>query len=110
MSLSLTLQLVVLLAHDIPQLATYIGCIAITPLTSFLITWFYERLPMPSRRSQTRALSSLLTEVFSGICLVQAFATKIRNQICLCFEAKRNCCLLSGGGGQQSKGVVMGAE
>jgi ATP-binding cassette subfamily B protein len=55
-------------------LATFI----IAPLMALLIGAFGERLLKFSRRSQDRIsdLSSLLTEVFSGIRLVQAFAAE----------------------------------
>jgi ATP-binding cassette, subfamily B, bacterial len=50
----------------------------IAPLMAFLIGAFGERLLKFSRRSQDRIsdLSSLLTEVFGGIRLVQAFAAE----------------------------------
>ncbi|BAU67326.1 ABC transporter family protein [Stanieria sp. NIES-3757] len=50
----------------------------IAPLMAVLIGGFGEQLLKFSRRSQTRIsnLSSLLTEVFSGIRLVQAFAAE----------------------------------
>jgi ATP-binding cassette, subfamily B, bacterial len=55
-------------------LATFI----IAPLMALLIGGFGEKLLKYSRRSQDRIsnLSSLLTEVFSGIRLVQAFAAE----------------------------------
>ncbi len=48
------------------------------PLMGILIGWFGEQMVKFSRRSQNRVsnLSALLTEVFSGIRLVQAFAAE----------------------------------
>lgn len=73
------LQLVAVLAYMVYlnwqlTLATFI----IAPLMGFLIGWFGERLLAFSHRSQNQAstLSALLTEVFSGIRLVQAFAAE----------------------------------
>ncbi len=53
-----------------------LASLIIAPLMAFLIGTFGEKLLQYSRRSQNRIanLSSLLTEVFSGIRLVQAFA------------------------------------
>lgn len=52
--------------------------VILTPLLALLVGWFGERLLVFSRRSQNRVsnLSALLTEVFSGIRLVQAFAAE----------------------------------
>jgi len=73
------LQLAAVLAYMIYlnwqlTLATLI----IAPLMGLLIGWFGERLLAVSRRSQNQAsnLSALLTEVFSGIRLIQAFAAE----------------------------------
>lgn len=73
------LQLIVLLGYMIYlnwqlTLATFI----VAPLMGVLIAWFGEQMLKFSRRSQNRTsnLSSLLTEVFSGIRLVQAFAAE----------------------------------
>ncbi|MDY7020799.1 MAG: ABC transporter ATP-binding protein [Cyanobacteriota bacterium] len=73
------LQLIVVLGYMIYinwqlTLATLI----IAPLMAVLIGWFGERLLIFSRRSQTRTsnLASLLTEVFNGIRLVQAFSAQ----------------------------------
>jgi ATP-binding cassette subfamily B protein len=73
------IQLVVIPAYMIYlnwqlTLATLI----VAPLMGVLIGWFGERLRKFSRRSQNRVsnLSALLTEVFSGIRLVQAFAAE----------------------------------
>ncbi len=73
------LQLIVVLGYMIYlnwqlTLATLI----VAPLMAFLIGWFGEQLLKFSRRSQTGVsnISSLLTEVFSGIRLVQAFAAE----------------------------------
>jgi len=55
-----------------------LATLIIAPLMGLLIGWFGERLLAFSRRSQNQAsnLSALLTEVFSGIRLVQAFAAE----------------------------------
>ena len=73
------LQLIVVLGYMIYinwqlTLATFI----IAPLMAVLIGWFGERLLTYSRHSQTRTsnLASLLTEVFNGIRLVQAFSAQ----------------------------------
>ncbi|MFH7029736.1 MAG: ABC transporter ATP-binding protein [Heteroscytonema crispum UTEX LB 1556] len=52
--------------------------IIVAPLMAVLIGWFGEKLQKYSRRSQNRVsnLSAILTEVFSGIRLVQAFAAE----------------------------------
>jgi ATP-binding cassette, subfamily B, bacterial len=52
--------------------------IIVAPLMAVLIGWFGDRLQKYSRRSQNRVsnLSAILTEVFSGIRLVQAFAAE----------------------------------
>jgi len=73
------LQLIVVLGYMIwlngqLTLATFI----VAPLMAILISWFGEKMLQFSRRSQTRIsnLSALLTEVFSGIRLVQAFTAQ----------------------------------
>lgn len=73
------IQLVVIPAYMIYlnwqlTLATLI----VAPLMGVLIGWFGDRLSQFSRRSQNRVsnLSAMLTEVFSGIRLVQAFAAE----------------------------------
>lgn len=73
------LQLIVVLGYMVYlnwqlTLATFI----LAPLMGVLIGWFGEKLLTVSRRSQNRIsnLSALLTEVFSGIRLVQAFAAE----------------------------------
>ncbi|HEY9848776.1 MAG TPA: ABC transporter ATP-binding protein [Leptolyngbyaceae cyanobacterium] len=73
------LQLIVVLGYMVYlnwqlTLATFI----LAPLMAVLIGWFGEQLLKFSRRSQNRIsnLSALLTEVFSGIRLVQAFAAE----------------------------------
>ena len=50
----------------------------IAPLMAILITWFGAKLLDLTRKSQTKVsnLSALITEVFSGIRLVQAFAAE----------------------------------
>ncbi|MGB3491519.1 MAG: ABC transporter ATP-binding protein [Elainellaceae cyanobacterium] len=73
------LQLIVVLGYMLYinwqlTLATFI----IAPLLGVLISWFGDRLLFYSRRSQNRIanLSALITEVLSGIRLVQAFAAE----------------------------------
>jgi len=73
------LQLIVLLGYMIYlnwqlTLATFL----VAPLMGVLIGWFGEQMLKFSRRSQNRVsnLSALVTEVFSGIRLVQAFAAE----------------------------------
>lgn len=55
-----------------------LATLVLAPLMGVLVSWFGEQLLRFSRRSQTEIsdLSSLLTEVFSGIRLVQAFAAE----------------------------------
>jgi ATP-binding cassette, subfamily B, bacterial len=55
-----------------------LATVIVAPLMGILIGWFGERLQKYSRRSQNRvsSLSAILTEVFSGIRLVQAFAAE----------------------------------
>lgn len=55
-----------------------LATLIIAPLMALLITWFGERLLRFSRHSQNQIadLSSLLTEVFSGIRLIKAFAAE----------------------------------
>lgn len=73
------LQLIVVLGYMVYlnwQLT--VGTLLAAPLMAVLIGWFGEQLLKFSRRSQNRIsnLSALLTEVFSGIRLVQAFAAQ----------------------------------
>ncbi len=55
-----------------------LATVIVAPLMGILIGWFGERLQKYSRHSQNRVsdLSAILTEVFSGIRLVQAFAAE----------------------------------
>lgn len=55
-----------------------LATVIVAPLMAILIGWFGERLQKYSRRSQNRVsdLSAILTEVFNGIRLVQAFAAE----------------------------------
>ena len=55
-----------------------LATVIVAPLMGVLIGWFGERLSKISRRSQNQVsnLSALLTEVFSGIRLVQAFVAE----------------------------------
>ncbi|MFN5965197.1 MAG: ABC transporter transmembrane domain-containing protein, partial [Pseudanabaena sp.] len=52
--------------------------LAVAPLIALLIAWFGERMLSLSRRSQDQVsnLAALLSEIFSGIRLVRAFATE----------------------------------
>ncbi|MGP1387328.1 MAG: ABC transporter ATP-binding protein [Thainema sp.] len=87
------LQLIVVLGYMIYlnwqlTLATFI----VAPLMGVLIGWFGQKLLEFSRRSQSRIsdLSSLLTEVFSGIRLVRAFAAEDYEIERFSHEAERN--------------------
>ena len=87
------LQLIVMLGYMIYlnwqlTLATFI----VAPLMGILIGWFGEQMLKFSRRSQTRIsnLSALLTEVFSGIRLVQAFAAEDYEIARFAQEAEQN--------------------
>ena len=87
------LQLIVVLGYMIYlnwqlTLATFI----VAPLMGVLIGWFGQKLLEFSRRSQSRIsdLSSLLTEVFSGIRLVRAFAAEDYEIERFGHEAERN--------------------
>lgn len=55
-----------------------LASLVLVPLMAGLIGWFGERMLVASRQSQTHIsdLSSLLTEVFSGIRLIRAFAAE----------------------------------
>ncbi len=73
------LQLIVVLGYMVYlnwQLT--LGTLIIAPLMAGLIGWFGEKLRVVSQRSQNRIsdLASLLTEVFSGMRLIQAFAAE----------------------------------
>ena len=52
--------------------------LAVAPLIALLIAWFGDRMLTLSRRSQDQVsnLAALLSEIFSGIRLVRAFATE----------------------------------
>ncbi|NEQ99254.1 MAG: ABC transporter ATP-binding protein [Cyanothece sp. SIO2G6] len=87
------LQLIVVLGYMLSlnwqlTVATFV----VAPLLAGLISWFGDRLLFYSRRSQSRIsdLSSLLTEVFSGIRLVQAFAAEDYMLTQFKREAERN--------------------
>jgi ATP-binding cassette subfamily B protein len=87
------LQLIVVLGYMIYlnwQLT--LSTLIIAPLMAVLIGWFGERLQKVSRRSQNQVsdLSALLTEVFSGIRLVQAFAAEDYTLKRFSLEAERN--------------------
>ncbi|MEH2083800.1 MAG: ABC transporter ATP-binding protein [Nostoc sp.] len=55
-----------------------LATVIVAPLMAILISWFGERLRKYSLKSQNRVsgLSAILTEVFNGIRLVQAFAAE----------------------------------
>lgn len=87
------LQLIVVLGYMIYlnwqlTLATLI----IAPFMAVLIGWFGEKLLTFTRHSQNRVsnLASLLTEVFSGIRLVQAFAAEEYEINRFSMEAEQN--------------------
>lgn len=87
------LQLIVVLGYMIYlnwQLTTVTFIIA--PLMALLIGWFGEKLLNFSRQSQTRIsnLSALLTEVLSGIRLVQAFSAQDYEISRFTLEAEQN--------------------
>ncbi|MBW4557284.1 MAG: ABC transporter ATP-binding protein/permease [Trichormus sp. ATA11-4-KO1] len=73
-----------------------LAIVIVAPLMGVLIGWFGERLRKYSLKSQNRVsgLSAILTEVFSGIRLVQAFAAenyeiaRFGNQAESSFQAK----------------------
>jgi ATP-binding cassette subfamily B protein len=68
-----------------------IAIILVIPLIGALITWFGERVRKFSLKSQNRIsdLSAILTEVFSGIRIVQAFAAEEREIARFSHEAER---------------------
>ncbi|MEA5571688.1 ABC transporter ATP-binding protein [Calothrix sp. UHCC 0171] len=55
-----------------------IAALVVIPVMLVLISWFGERLQKYSRRSQNQVsdLSAILTEIFAGIRIVQAFAAE----------------------------------
>ncbi|BAY17036.1 ABC transporter-related protein [Anabaenopsis circularis NIES-21] len=69
-----------------------LATIVIAPLMGVLIGWFGERLRKYSVKSQSRVsgLSAILTEVFSGIRLVQAFAAENYEIARFGYEAERS--------------------
>jgi ATP-binding cassette, subfamily B, bacterial len=69
-----------------------LAMVIVAPLMGILIGWFGERLQKYSRRSQNRisSLSAILTEVFSGIRLVQAFAAENYEIARFSHEAERS--------------------
>lgn len=87
------LQLIVVLGYMVYlnwQLTFFTAIIA--PVMAVLIGWFGEQLLKYSRRSQNRIsdLSALLTEVFSGIRLIQAFDAQDYEIARFAKEAERN--------------------
>lgn len=69
-----------------------IASLLLVPLMGWLIGWFGERMLVFSRKSQSLIsdLSSLLTEVFSGIRLIRAFAAEAYEIERFAREAERN--------------------
>ncbi|ALF54509.1 LuxR family transcriptional regulator [Nostoc piscinale CENA21] len=69
-----------------------LATIVIAPLMGVLIGWFGERLRIYSLKSQNRVsgLSAILTEVFSGIRLIQAFAAENYEIARFGYEAERS--------------------
>ncbi len=69
-----------------------LASLVMVPLMGLLISWFGDRMLKISRRSQNLVsdLSSLLTEVFSGIRLVRAFAAEAYEIRRFAREAERN--------------------
>ncbi|MBH8578285.1 ABC transporter ATP-binding protein [Nostocaceae cyanobacterium CENA369] len=69
-----------------------LATVIVAPLMGILIGWFGERLRKYSLKSQNRVsgLSAILTEVFSGIRLVQAFAAEIYEIARFSYEAERS--------------------
>jgi ATP-binding cassette subfamily B protein len=87
------LQLIVVLGYMVYlnwQLTSV--TLIIAPLMALLIGWFGEKLLNFSRQSQTRIsnLSALLTEVISGIRLVQAFSAQEYEISRFTLEAEQN--------------------
>ncbi len=69
-----------------------LATVVVAPLMGILIGWFGERLRKYSLKSQNRVsgLSAILTEVFSGIRLVQAFAAENHEIARFSNEAERS--------------------
>jgi ATP-binding cassette subfamily B protein len=69
-----------------------LATIVVAPLMGVIIGWFGERLRKYSLKSQNRVsgLSAILTEVFSGIRLVQAFAAENYEIARFGYEAERS--------------------
>lgn len=87
------LQLIVVLGYMLYlNWKLTLATLVIAPLMALLIGWFGEKLLTFTRQSQTRIsnLSSLLTEVFSGIRLVQAFAAEDYEISRFSLEAEQN--------------------
>lgn len=87
------LQLIVVLGYMIYlnwQLT--LTALIVAPLMGVLIGWFGQKILEFSRRSQNRVsdLSAMLTEVFSGMRLIQAFAAEDHLAQRFNYEAERN--------------------
>jgi len=69
-----------------------LALLVVAPLIAILISWFGEKVQTLSRRSQNRVsdLSSMLTEVFTGMRLVKAFAAEDYTLDKFCTEAEHN--------------------
>ncbi len=87
------LQLVVVVGYMVyVNWQLTIATFLIAPVVAGLVGWFGEKLLASSRRSQHEVsnLSSLLTEVFSGIRLIRAFAAEDYEIARFRQEAERN--------------------
>ncbi|MFM6203218.1 MAG: ABC transporter ATP-binding protein, partial [Dolichospermum sp.] len=69
-----------------------LATVIVAPIMGILIGWFGERLRKYSLKSQSRIsdLSAILTEVFNGIRLIQAFAAEKYEIDRFSFEAERS--------------------
>ncbi|BAZ51045.1 ABC transporter-related protein [Nostoc sp. NIES-4103] len=69
-----------------------LATVIVAPLMGIVIGWFGERLRKYSLKSQNRVsdLSAILTEVFSGIRLVKAFAAEFYEISRFSYEAERS--------------------
>ncbi|MDX2254812.1 MAG: ABC transporter ATP-binding protein [Pseudanabaenaceae cyanobacterium bins.39] len=87
------LQLIFVLAYMIYlNWILTLTTLAVAPLIALLIAWFGEKMLNLSRRSQDQVsnLAALLSEIFSGIRLVRAFATESYEIERFSIEAEQN--------------------
>jgi ATP-binding cassette subfamily B protein len=87
------LQLIFVLAYMIYlNWILTLTTLAVAPLIALLIAWFGEKMLKLSRRSQDQVsnLAALLSEIFSGIRLVRAFATESYEIERFSIEAEQN--------------------